>query len=587
MVNPEWLASSWSRSQTAGLSEAKLPEDIRVSDLHLKQQRNYKSELIDAVIQCALPLFNQLFARTDSRLILTDNQGVILSSWGQPKFREKLTSIALSSGSCWQEHLKGTNAIGTALIESRPVSVIGDQHFIQKHRFISCSASPIVDYRGEVVGVLDITSEQQVHDINTQMLVQTMVQRVENQFFNTIPDGKIRVDIASERSLLDTEWQGILIADESGRVLAHNQVASQLLADGQVIGEHIDTILHRQPDETLPNFVYATKTLQKPQHRTRQISASCSLHCGDRAFEQSWQQANKVIDKDISLMILGETGVGKNEFVKALHQNSRRSHAALIAVNCGALAKGLIESELFGYAAGAFTGANSKGYQGKIRQADKGILFLDEIADLPLDAQSRLLHVLQDKTVMPVGSNQAITVDTRIVAATHKDLEVLVEKGLFRQDLYYRLNGLIITLPSLRERQDKKALIESIHRQYSDADQTLCTQLLDLLLSYSWPGNVRELDNLIKVSTLMAEGEEQLNFSHVPPHLSKALVTINDSQHCRHDQHPDVLDLRSQVDETLVKTYRANQGNISKTSRILGVSRNTLYRKLKKLGLLN
>ncbi|EGR3132853.1 sigma-54-dependent Fis family transcriptional regulator [Vibrio parahaemolyticus] len=575
-----WLSTSWIRSEQAGLKQRRRPEDIRVTPATLQDRRHQLNFLLETVTQFALPLFNQLFAHSDSRLILTDADGVIIGSWGQPKFREKLTEIALSSGACWQEKVKGTNAIGTAIIEAKPVSVIGDQHFIQHHRFISCSANPIFDHLGHLIGILDITSEQKKHDFSTQVLVQNMVQQVENQLLNLIPQGHIRVDLACEKGLLNSGWQGIIIANEDGQILAHNQVASQLLAQQNVIGQSLDDILSIQSADH--PFVFKTKPLTDKKVKSRSVTASNDLHYGDSTVEHCWQQANRVIDKDISLLILGETGVGKNEFVKALHKNSQRKTGPLVSVNCGALPKDLVESELFGYVAGAFTGANSKGYQGKIRQAHKGILFLDEIADLPLDAQSRLLHVLQDKTVLPVGSNQSVQVDTQIIAATHKDLDSLVREGLFRQDLYYRLNGLIIELPRFKERDDKQQLIENIHRRHAESEQQLCPHLLSLLLSHSWPGNLRELDSLIKVSALMAQGEETLELAHVPTHLSKKLSQAQDVATAAEP----TLKLRATVEDKLLKTYQANQGNISKTSRMLGVSRNTIYRKLKGLGIL-
>ncbi|HHC6619855.1 TPA: sigma-54-dependent Fis family transcriptional regulator [Vibrio parahaemolyticus] len=575
-----WLSTSWIRSEQAGLKQRRRPEDIRVTPATLQDRRHQLNFLLETVTQFALPLFNQLFAHSDSRLILTDADGVIIGSWGQPKFREKLTEIALSSGACWQEKVKGTNAIGTAIIEAKPVSVIGDQHFIQHHRFISCSANPIFDHLGHLIGILDITSEQKKHDFSTQVLVQNMVQQVENQLLNLIPQGHIRVDLACEKGLLNSGWQGIIIANEDGQILAHNQVASQLLSQQNVIGQSLDDILSIQSADH--PFVFKTKPLTDKKVKSRSVTASNDLHYGDSTVEHCWQQANRVIDKDISLLILGETGVGKNEFVKALHKNSQRKTGPLVSVNCGALPKDLVESELFGYVAGAFTGANSKGYQGKIRQAHKGILFLDEIADLPLEAQSRLLHVLQDKTVLPVGSNQSVQVDTQIIAATHKDLDSLVSEGLFRQDLYYRLNGLIIELPRFEERDDKQQLIENIHRRHAESEQQLCPHLLSLLLSYSWPGNLRELDSLIKVSSLMAQGEETLDLVHVPTHLSKKLSQAQDVKTAAEP----TLKLRATVEDKLLKTYQANQGNISKTSRMLGVSRNTIYRKLKGLGIL-
>ncbi|MGR5237959.1 sigma-54-dependent Fis family transcriptional regulator [Vibrio alfacsensis] len=580
ITNSNWLSTSWDRSEQAGLKQRRRPEDVRVSTATLKDRRHQLNFLLDAVTQFALPLFNQLFARSDSRLILTDADGVVIGSWGQPKFREKLTEIALSSGACWQEKLKGTNAIGTALVEAKPVSVIGDQHFIQHHRFISCSASPIFNHLGHLIGVLDITSEQKKHDFSTQVLVQNMVQQVENQLLNQIPQGHTRVDIACEQGLLNSGWQGIIIANEEGQILAHNQVASQLLDQKNVVGQSLDTILSAH--STSQPLVFQTQPLVDTKFHSHSISASNDLHYGDTAVEHCWQQANRVINKDISLLILGETGVGKNEFVKALHNNSQRNNGPLVSVNCGALPKDLVESELFGYVAGAFTGANNKGYQGKVRQAQKGILFLDEIADLPLEAQSRLLHVLQDKTVRPIGSNQAIQVDTQIIAATHRDLEQLVAQGEFRQDLYYRLNGLIVELPRFAQRSDKQALIENIHRRHSRSKQSLCPHLLSLLLSYVWPGNLRELDSLLKVSALMAQGEPRLELRHVPNHLAKKL-----NQNPEPNQFSVTSnDMRTTVEDKLVKTYQATQGNISKTSRMLGLSRNTIYRKLKSLGIL-
>ncbi|MGF1719574.1 sigma-54-dependent Fis family transcriptional regulator [Vibrio kyushuensis] len=582
---PSWLSSSWSRSSDAGLKQRRLPEDTRLSSIMLKERRRETKTIIEVVEKRALPLFNQMFARTDSRLILTDTEGVIIASWGQQRFKEKLTAIALGSGACWQERLKGTNAIGTAIIESKPISVIGDQHFIKQHQFISCSASPLFDHTGNMVGVLDITSEQQEHDVSTQVLVQNMVQLVENYLLSHIPKGSIKIDLACEKSLLNSGWQGIIIADENGQVVANNQVALQLLAQQSVIGHSLDSLL--DSPHPIPGLVFEKQRLNSSKRRTRTVSASCDLHHGDTHIEQVWQQATKVIDKDISLLILGETGVGKSEFVKSLHKRSSRSRGPLVTVNCGALPKDLIESELFGHVSGAFTGANSKGFVGKIRQADKGILFLDEIADMPLDAQCRLLHVLQEKVVVPVGSTQSHHVDIRVIAATHKNMEQLVEQGDFRHDLYYRINGLTLALPALRHRQDKKALIMSIHKKYTQAPQTISEPLMKMLLNHHWTGNIRELDNLLKVTTLLASDEDTLSIEHLPTHLMGQMEQRLQVDSKYKNDEVVTKDLKATLEHTLVETFQSTQGNVSKTSRLLGVSRNTIYRKLKMLGLLN
>ncbi|MDN3695954.1 sigma-54-dependent Fis family transcriptional regulator [Vibrio cortegadensis] len=589
----DWLTSSWNRSSEAGLKQRRLPEDIRLAKSQVSERREIVSALISAVKEHALPLFNQMFARTDSRLILTDIEGVIIGSWGQERFKEKLTSIALETGVCWRENLKGTNAIGTAIVEAKPVSIIGDQHFIHQHRFISCSASPVFDFQGNMLGILDITSEQQIHNASTQLLVQNMVQLVENNLLCKVPNGSVRMDLALDQSLLTSGWQGIVIANEDGKIVAHNSVASQLLNNHVILGQPLDSVVQTyQENQPLTHLqeksdlVYAVHSLKSAPKSVKlaTYSPSCPLHDGDDNIEHAWQQANKVINKNISLLILGETGVGKGEFVKHLHQQSDRKRSPLITVNCGALPKELIESELFGYAPGAFTGASPKGYQGKIRQADKGILFLDEIADMPLEAQCRLLHVLQEKEVVPIGSNHSTKVDIQIIAATHKNLEKLVSTGEFRQDLFYRLNGLMFTLPALHERQDKSGLIDKIHAKYSSAEQTICPHLMQLLQNHSWPGNIRELDNLIKVSALLSEGNT-LVLDDLPSHLKQLLMTASAPHQPSSEIKTD--DLKTTVEEKLVQTFQANQGNISKTSRMLGISRNTLYRKLKNLGYSN
>ncbi|MFB9217889.1 sigma-54-dependent Fis family transcriptional regulator [Vibrio sinaloensis] len=570
-----WLASSWKRSTHAGLKQLKKPEDIIVSSAQLKQRQYDCKSLIDAVERCAKPLFNQVMAHTDSRLILTDSEGVILNSWGQERFREKLTSIALSSGSCWQERLKGTNAIGTALHEQRAVSVIGDEHYIRHHRFISCSASPLLSHDGKVLGVLDITSEQHHHDAMVQLLVQNMVQAIENDLLSSMPGGALRIDFALDESVLSSGWQGILIVNEQGKVVGHNQLASQMIPDALIKGQQLEHILEFARESKrviIKKHALGTKNLQ-----VKNFPNNRKQHSRDQAVEKAWQHANKVVGKDISLLILGETGVGKGEFVKALHGHSERSKHNLVSVNCGALPKDLLESELFGYAPGAFTGASSKGYMGKIRQADKGTLFLDEIGEMPLEAQCRLLTVLQDKTVMPVGSLQSHKVDIQVIAATHQDLPKLVQQGLFREDLYYRLNGLTVSLPALRDRTDKSKLIHSIHQKYSDGKQSISAPLMQLLTTYHWPGNLRELDNVLKVATVIASEAQELCLEHVPEHLKASMqLTCTSSVDTEED-------IKTVVNSALLEVYEKHNGNISKVARVLGVSRNTIYRRMKAL----
>ncbi len=587
--NLHWLDTSWHRSKQAGLLQHHEGEEWRLDRVQLEERKQQLAHLIDISTRFAVPLFEQHFSRTKSRLILTDHQGVIVSEWGERRFANKFAAIALESGVCWQENLKGTNAIGTALIEKSPITVIGNQHFIDHHHFISCSACPIFDHQHNLIAILDITSEQQIHQSDTPALIQAMVKMIENEWLCSHPQGDTRLEFALSQPILGSGWQGIAVADRHGKIVAHNAMAGQLLDQAPLIGKSLDALIASCQDR----FVYQmqNKSNTSTTFTSDPFVPSCPLHYGEPRIEQAWQQTCQLIDQDIAILIEGETGAGKNEFVKQLHQHSKRNQQPLIAVNCSALPKDLLEAELFGYAPGAFTGANPKGYQGKIRAAHQGLLFLDEIADMPLEAQARLLHVLQDKKVIPVGSNHCHDVDIYLITASQENLAELVKQGRFRQDLYFRINGFKATLPPLRERQDKQALIEKIHRQYADKSQCIDQPLMDTLLRYPWPGNLRELDSAIKVASLLSKGLSCLGFDQLVDDFKQRLRDDHskDLTPCRVDdrqENDDVsAELKATIEQTLLSTYYRLQGNISQTAQALGISRNTVYRKLKKLGI--
>ncbi len=634
-VAKTWLDESWRRSQGAGLSETKNPQEYRLNRAGLQHKRHLNKMLIRLVQSHALPLFNQLMAQTQSRLILSDSDGFVLKFWGVDQYADKLASVALEVGVNWQEQYKGTNAIGTALTERQAVSVVGEQHFLRQHRFMSCSACPILSPDGELLGALDISSEQYRHTQDTQLLVVSLAQQVETALLCHLPNSHFRVDVAAEKSLLNSGWQGILVADSDGKVLGANSMAKQLLKElklGTNLHEHLGRDwasdsslkslqgLHLKTSELTASktYVQGAKVSVKPDMpKSDPASLSSSkpskisqlgVKFHDAKLERAWQQANKVVSRNIPLLIEGETGVGKEQFVKQLHSQSRRDKQPLVAVNCAALPAELVESELFGYQPGAFTGASRSGFVGKVRQAHGGFLFLDEIGEMPLAAQGRLLRVLQEREVVPIGSNDSHKVNIQVVAATHMDLEALIAKGLFRQDLYYRLNGLQVTLPPLRLRQDKERILNKLHAKYRVASQTIAPDLRLALLSYSWPGNLRELDNLIQVSSLMAEGETELGWQHLPEKLAKKLHQISESPLTEHldtvsqgDYHrqnpapviqshgPNVESTSTPIAQTLeaeiIASFEYHKGNVSQCAKALGVSRNTLYRKLRKLGI--
>ncbi|WP_335917604.1 sigma-54-dependent Fis family transcriptional regulator [Shewanella chilikensis] len=588
-----WLSASWQRCQGAGLNPAAIPDELRLNTAALDERRQRHGRLLQAVEHSALPLFNQLMGRTQSRLILSDPQGFVLHHWGVSRYSQKLANIALDTGVNWMEQYKGTNAIAAALSERQCVSVIGEQHFIKSHRFMSCTASPLFSPDGELLGALDITSEQQIHTPKTAILVSSLAQQLELALLCRLPSAAVRLDLAPQQALLHSGWQGVLVLDLDGRVLGANPMARQLLKGinlGQIHQALSPQVLSRGSGRLQQGLVFRTQALELPQHTKPVVGANLnrenresSADFKEPRLEQAWQQARKVLARNIPLLILGETGVGKEQFVKQLHVQSSRHQQPFVAVNCAAIPAELVESELFGYQAGAFTGASRQGYVGKIRQAHQGSLFLDEIGEMPLAAQSRLLRVLQEREVVPIGSNQAHSVDIQVIAATHMDLPALVQQGAFRADLYYRLNGLQVTLPALRQRSDLRRLIHKLHQRYRIRPQSLCPVLEQQLLQYHWPGNLRELDNLMQVACLMAEEFPELNWQTLPESLQQTLGAAEEMVTGLAPAPGN--NLHRQMQMQIRDTWLACNGNVSEAARRLGISRNTLYRKLKALAL--
>ncbi|WP_432453026.1 MULTISPECIES: sigma-54-dependent Fis family transcriptional regulator [unclassified Agarivorans] len=578
---PNSLNASWLRSQNAGLSESYSPDELRLAKAELKMRHQRYDDLIQLVKTYAYPLFEQLMAHTSCRLILSDIDGFVIDHWGIDKFADKLANVALESGVNWLEQYKGTNAIGTAIAIGQAVSVVGEQHYIKHHRFMSCSACPIFSPQGEMVAVLDITSEQQRHNQQAMSLVASLAQQVEIALLCRLPQSVYRIDLAAQPHLLHSGWQGIVVADEEGKVLGHNPMARQLIKQlevGQSLTTHLGEQWLSKVRSANLRLHMQTKTLSTPKFVHARPPAQPKLSgFKEPSIQRAWLHALKVIEKSIPLLIYGETGVGKEQFVKRLHQASQRANHVLQAVNCAALPHDLVESELFGYQAGAFTGAAPKGALGKIRQAAGGFLFLDEIGEMSLSAQTRLLRVLQEREVVPVGGHQAIAVDVQVVAATHVNLKQRVQQGLFREDLYYRLNGFQLTLPALRERRDIQQMIEQIHLQHCHAGQRICPQLLAILCAYQWPGNLRELDNFMQVACLMAEHQKLLQWDDLPESLQQQLG------HPAEDRLSGEVGLKQTIDENILQVYQRCHGNISQSARLLGISRNTLYRKLRRL----
>jgi transcriptional regulator with PAS, ATPase and Fis domain len=309
-----------------------------------------------------------------------------------------------------------------------------------------------------------------------------------------------------------------------------------------------------------------------------------ALESDDPQVTSVIRQVRRVIGRDIPILIQGETGTGKELFARAIHGESPRAAGPFVAVNCASIPEGLIESELFGYEEGAFTGARKRGYAGRILLADGGTLFLDEIGDMPLNLQARLLRVLQERVVVPLGGVQAQPVDIAIICATHRRLKEAITEGRFREDLYYRLNGMQVRLPALRERTDLDALVAQMIEQLgADAGRVRASKdVLELFGRHRWPGNLRQLSSLLRTALAMLDSEEVIEIRHLPEDFLEDVgaqpAPAGASEAPAAPGSAGTLE--QQEADAIRNALRVNGGNVSAAARALGISRNTIYRRL-------
>ncbi|SPK70221.1 Acetoin catabolism regulatory protein (fragment) [Cupriavidus taiwanensis] len=307
--------------------------------------------------------------------------------------------------------------------------------------------------------------------------------------------------------------------------------------------------------------------------------AGCRI--ADAALGRAFEKAVTVIGEQVPVILLGETGTGKSLLARALHDASRPG-TAFVALDCSSIPESLAEAELFGYADGAFTGSRKGGSIGKIEQANHGTLFLDEIGDMPLPLQTRLLSVLQERSLMRVGGSKPVPVDISVICATHRNLDELVRQGSFRQDLFYRLNGMSVRMPALRERTDLPELIDAIVQSLARGrPKRLEADVMAVLMAHQWPGNIRELHQVLRAAMALSGDSEQVQREHFDEGwLTVAAIGAPAAGilPARPDAQSTMLaDMQS---ELIHRTLAALSGNRSQAARALGISRATLYRKL-------
>jgi transcriptional regulator with PAS, ATPase and Fis domain len=346
-----------------------------------------------------------------------------------------------------------------------------------------------------------------------------------------------------------------------------------------------DNLDSKMPDTVLTAALSKTAIQVTPVKRVTIIDAKHlrKLNCGDPKMATAIDKVSKVLAHAIPILIMGETGTGKEWFAQAVHKDSPQADGPFVAVNCASMPETLIESELFGYEDGAFTGARKSGQIGKMLQADGGTLFLDEIGDMPLPLQARLLRVLQERVVTPLGSPKSIPVHVAIICATNRNLREMIATGSFREDLYYRLNGMVVKLPALRERIDLEAIIGSIIATASHHESVrVAPQVMELFKQYAWPGNFRQLTNLLRTALILAGDTGEIRYEHLPDDFLEDIVPSDENRLFNGIEQlvGDGRKLEELNVSVIQQTLQSHHGNVSATARALGVSRNTIYRKI-------
>ena len=591
---PQSILRSWTRCRALGLEGRAnaLPEPVTAYEFAIS------AEEAESFKRLCRPEVEALYAdaqATDSIVILTNASGLILDTIGSLDFAQRAARVALRPGVPWSEPVVGTNAIGTSLAEGCPIEVRGAEHYLECNRILSCSAIPILGPQGNVLGVLDLSGPAETHHVHALGLVTLAAEQIEHRLFDGAFAGADVVRVHADPAMLGTAREGILVF-EDGRLKAANRHGLKLIgrrfeALGRMtwsdlfrdrLGTFVDGGSLRSLDgATLVGRLDGFERRPVPPRRSaRGVTSSGPKPIFDAETRKALERAIRLLDASIPVLVRGETGTGKEIFTRAVHARSQRSGKPLVAVNCAALPETLMDAEFFGYRPGAFTGARPGGSKGYLREADGGVLFLDEIGDMPLSLQTKLLRALQEREIVPLGGGQPVSIDVMLICATNRDLWELVQDGRFRSDLYFRIAQYTIELPTLRSRPDRMQIIDELWSAMGGNARGIALSLdcRNELAGYDWPGNFRQLVGCLRAMLALGEPGDVLTTDALPPDIRRGRCTVEAKASKPRSDIASTLDAITMT--AMQEALAASKGNVSRAARQLGVSRSTLYRRM-------
>jgi transcriptional regulator of acetoin/glycerol metabolism len=606
------ILRSWERSLQSGVS-------YESTSLNSNSEINNIIEKNSLLVTSAEPLMNDfcsILQDCEEVLNLCDSDGIILKTMGGSTALSHAEEQYLLPGRNLSEPYSGTTGVSMVKITKKPYAIYGYEHFPSSAKSCFCSAAPIIRITdGEIAGIIALSGSNLKITPQTMGMISFIAKAIESRIYSVCLKREAILMEKFRNILLRSKASMIIAIDTNMKVISASKLQHPLLGQStpyqqlnKKFAEHIkkEVLLSPVISEShqrkelrlfenyslfcLPvyesaqiiGFILEIDSKASSAKEIKQFSAHINpisshnapvLIGNNPVFTEPLKTAKHVAKTDAPIILLGETGVGKEEFAKTIYYHSNRADKPFIAVNCGAIPKELIASELFGYSPGAFTGALAKGAVGKIEAANGGTIFLDELGELPLDSQTFLLRVLQEKEIVRIGSVKPIKVDIRVIAATNANLQQLVKQKLFRSDLYFRLNVIQIEIPPLRQHlDDLPLLIEYFNNQYSGVSYHLEASDLKKMSQYHWPGNVREVMNLIQRAAILSKDPVTLLLEYVESQLSSDTALIESS-----------IMQKENNEDIIMTVVRECNGNISKAAKQLGVARSTIYRRISKL----